>query len=183
VKKKKPGKRTKEPRRRGGAYADFMAQAYTMETEAAQRYIEFAEQMEVHNNPEVAQLFRKLAAIEELHAKQVLEEMGWPRMPEPVYALQWAGGEPPESAPVSEVHYRMTPWHALELALGNELRAEKFFSNLARSRATPAEVRKLAAEMAYEEAEHVRLIREWMKRVPRPDADWSRDPDPPYLGD
>jgi rubrerythrin len=183
VRKKNPGKRTKETRGRGGAYAEFMAQAYTMEREASERYTEFAEQMEVHNNPEVAQLFRKLAAIEELHAKQVLEEMGWPRMPEPVYALQWAGGEPPESAPVSEVHYRMTPWHALELALGNELRAEKFFNNLARSRATPAEVRKLAAEMAYEEAEHVRLIREWMKRVPRPDSDWNRDPDPPYLGD
>jgi rubrerythrin len=181
--KKKPGKRTKQPRRRGGAYADFMAQAYTMEIEAAQRYTEFAEQMEVHNNPEVAQLFRKLAAIEGLHAKQVLDEMGWPQMPEPVYALQWAGGEPPESAPVTEVHYRMTPWHALELALGNELRAEKFFNNLARSRATPAEVRKLAAEMAYEENEHVRLIREWMKRVPQPDADWSRDPDAPLLGD
>ena len=77
----------------------------------------------------------------------------------------------------------MTPWHALELALNNELRAEKFFNAIAKSGRTPAGVRKLAAEMAYEETEHVRLIREWMKRVPKPDADWSRDPDPPFLGD
>ena len=173
----------KKSRKVGGAYTDFMAQAYTMEIEASQRYSEFAEQMEVHNNQEVAQLFRKLAAIEGLHAKQILDEMGWPQMPEPVYALQWAGGEPPESAPVTEVHYLMQPWHALELALNNELRAEKFLSAIAKSARTPAEVRKLAAEMAGEETEHVRLIREWMKRVPKPDRDWSRDPDPPLLGD
>ena len=183
MKTKSSRKRVQAPRKRDGAYADFMAQAYTKDMEAAQRYTEFAEQMEVHNNPEVAQLFRKLAVIEGLHAKQVLDEMGWPQMPEPVYALQWAGGEPPESAPVTEVHYRMTPWHALELALNNELRAEMFFNAVAGSGRTPAGVRKLAAEMAYEETEPVRLIREWMKRVPKPDADWNRDPDPPFLGD
>ena len=174
--KKKPGKR-------GAAYTDFMAQAYTMEIEASQRYTEFADEMEVHNNPEVAQLFRKLAGIEGLHAKQILEEMGWPQMPEPVYALQWAGGEPPESAPVTELHYLMQPWHALELALRNEQRAEKFLAGIARSPKTPAEVKKLAAEMAGEEREHIQLIRDWMKRVPKPDRDWSRDPDPPFLGD
>ncbi|MCC6209598.1 MAG: ferritin family protein [Burkholderiales bacterium] len=178
-----PRKPVTEPRERSGAYADFMAQAYTMELEAVQRYTEFAEQMEVHNNPEVAQLFRKLATIEGLHAKQILEEMGWSQAPGPAHAQQWEGGEPPESAPMSEVHYRMTPWHALELALDNELRAEKFFAAIAKSSRTPAEVRKLAAEMADEEAEHVRLVREWMKRVPRPDPDWNRDPDPPFLGD
>jgi len=132
---------------------------------------------------EVAQLFRKLAAIEGLHAKQILDEMGWPQMPEPVYALQWAGGEPPESAPVTELHYLMQPWHALELALNNEKRAEKFLAGIAKSPRTPAEGRKLEAEMAAEETEHVRLIRAWMKRVPKPDRDWSRDPDPPHLGD
>lgn len=183
MRKAKPRKRAKSPRARRGAYADFMAQAYTMEIEASQRYTEFADQMEVHNNPEVAQLFRKLAGIEGLHAKQILDEMGWPQMPEPVYALQWAGEEPPESAPVTELHYLMQPWHALELALRNEQRAEKFLAGIARSAKTPAVVRKLAAEMAGEEREHIRLIREWMTRVPKPDRDWNRDPDPPFLGD
>ena len=180
---KEPRQRMKGPRQRGGAYAEFMAQAYTMEIEASQRYTEFADQMEVHNNPEVAQLFRKLASIEGLHAKQILDEMGWPQMPEPTYALQWAGEEPPESAPVTEVHYLMQPWHALELALSNEQRAEKFLAGIARAAKTPAVVKKLAAEMAAEESEHIRLIRDWMKRVPKPDRDWSRDPDPPHLDD
>ena len=51
-------------------YADFMARAYTMELEAVERYAQFAEQMDVHNNREVAELFRKLSAIEALHAKR-----------------------------------------------------------------------------------------------------------------
>ena len=173
--KKKPGRRTAG----GQAYADFMARAYAMEIDAAERYAEFADQMEVHNNLEVAQLFRKLSGIEGLHARQIMQKLGWPQMPEPVYAMQWESAEPPETAPVTALHYRMQPYHALEIALGNEKRAEKFLAGIARSPRTPAEVKKLAAEMAAEEREHIRLIRDWMKRVPKADPDWSRDQDPP----
>jgi rubrerythrin len=176
------------PRRRKAAApsracAEFMSQAYAMEVDAAQRYTDFADQMEVHNNPEVAGLFRKLAEIEGKHAKSILAEMGWPAMPEPVYALQWATPEPPETAPVTELHYRMQPWHALEVALRAERRAVAFFEGIAQGAGTPPEVKKLAAEMAGEEREHVRLIEQWMLRVPRPEPDWSRDPDPPVYSD
>ena len=44
-------------------YADFMAQAYSMELEATERYAQFAEQLDTHNNREVAELFRKLSKI------------------------------------------------------------------------------------------------------------------------
>ena len=37
--------------------------------------------------------------------------------------------------------------------------------------------------MAEEEREHVRLIRDWMKRVPKPEPGWDRDPDPPVYSD
>ncbi|MDW8469811.1 MAG: ferritin family protein [Burkholderiales bacterium] len=179
-------RKAKPAARRGAASKaseEFMARAYAMEIDAAERYGEFADQMEVHNNPEVATLFRQLAEIEGRHAKQILEEMNWPQMPPPVYALEWRTPEPPETAPVTELHYRMRPWHALALALRNEERAERFFVGVARSPKTPREVRKLAAAMAEEEREHMRLIREWMARVPQPDPDWSRDPDPPALAD
>jgi rubrerythrin len=171
------------PRARSRALEDFMARAYAMERDAAERYAEFADQMEVHNNQEVAELFRRLAEIEGRHAKRILEEMRWPQMPEPVYAFAWQTPEPPETAPVTELHYRMQPWHALALALRNEERAERFLESIARSSTNPREVRRLAAAMAEEEREHQRLIREWMERVPRPAPDWSRDPDPPVLGD
>lgn len=192
--KKSPGRKAAKPaaakrtaaRRKAPpsqSYADFMAQAYAMELDAAERYAEFADQMEVHNNPDVASLFRKLAEIEGLHARQILEEMGWPSMPSPVYALQWDTGEPPETAPADALHYRMRPWHALQLALDNERRAEAFLTGIAKARRTPAEVRKLALEMAADEREHQRLIREWMARVPKPEAGWERDPDPPSFSD
>ena len=54
-----------------------MTQALAMETEAAQRYAEFADAMEMHNNREVAALFRKMADIEGRHAQQIMAEMGW----------------------------------------------------------------------------------------------------------
>lgn len=154
-----------------------------MELDAAERYAEFADQMEAHNNVEVAQLFRKLSKIEALHADQILREMGWSTAPEPVQPSPWSDPEPPETAPVTELHYLMQPYHALELALRNEARAEKFFKRIARAKNTPPEVGELARGMAKEEGEHKRLIRAWMKRVPRPDPEWDRDPDPPFLGD
>ena len=40
-------------------------------------------------------------------------------------------------------------------------------------------MRDAAREMAADEAGHVSLIQEWMKRVPRPAAGWDEDPDPP----
>jgi rubrerythrin len=76
----------------------------------------------------------------------------------------------------------MRPYHALQVALACEKRAQKFFAGLARN-ATHAAVRKAAREMAAEETEHVRLIEDWLKRTPPPDKDWERDPDPPAQSD
>jgi rubrerythrin len=45
-----------------------MARAYAMELEATERHAQFAEQLDTHNNREVAQMFRKLAAVEALPA-------------------------------------------------------------------------------------------------------------------
>jgi hypothetical protein len=92
--------------------------------------------------------------------------------------VRWEGFEAPETTPIDEVHYLMQPYHALELALANEQRAERFFARLARA-ATTASVRKAARELQQEEREHVELVRAWMKKVPKPDADWANDPDPP----
>lgn len=164
------------------AYADFMSRAYTMELEATERYAQFAEQLETHNNREVAQLFRKLSGIEALHAKRILSEMGWPSVPALPPAYAWEGVESPETAPFDSLHYLMQPYHALEIALRCELRAQKYFDAIAAGQA-PARVRNAAAEMAAEEREHVRLIRDWLRRVPRPDPGWDNDPDPPQISE
>ncbi len=197
------GKRTKTSARKGGGRrtvrvqdrkkpvtkpistnrADFLARAWIMEVEAAERYAMFADAMDEHNNREVAELFRKLARIEQLHADQLLEEDLSRRPPVlPSGGIRWDGGEAPETAAPGELHYRMQPYHALQIALACEKRANKFFADFASS-ATDAKVRSTAREMAAEEAGHARLIEDWLKRTPPPDKDWEHDPDPPVVSD
>jgi len=158
-----------------------MAQALAMENEAAQRYADLADAMETHNNRDVAELFRKMAAIERRHAAQIMAEMGW-NEPPPLAKITWEDFEGPETAPPDEVHYLMQPYHALEIALANEKRAERFFARLVRA-ATVVSVRKAARELLSEEREHVALVAAWLKKVPRPKKDWSHDPDPPSFTD
>jgi rubrerythrin len=161
---------------------DFMSRAYAMELEATERYAQFAEQLDTHNNREVAQLFRKLAQIEGLHAKRILEEMHWPSVPAMPPAFAWDGTEAPETAPFDALHYLMQPWHALEIALRCELQAVQYFDGIAAA-AVPERVRAAAKEMAEEEREHVALIKDWMKKVPQPAAGWDEDPDPPRMSE
>jgi len=161
---------------------EFMVYALAIEREAVDRYTEFADTMETHNNLEVAKMFRTMAGYEAKHAEQIKAEMGWTRDPELPGGLNWPGYESPEAVPIDEVHYLMQPWHALQLALAAEQRAEAFFKELARV-ATDPSVRKAALEMREEEAEHVELVKKWMEKVPKPDQDWSHDPDPPRYSD
>jgi len=162
---------------------EFMTLALAMETEAAERYAEFADAMEMHNNLEVAALFRKMADIEGKHATQIMAEMGWKEPPAmPPGRATWEGFEAPETAPGDEVHYLMQPYHALQLALQSEERAALFFARLARA-ATVGTVRKAALELETEEREHVELVKAWLAKVPKPDLDWAVDPDPPSYTD
>jgi rubrerythrin len=162
---------------------EFMAQALLMEQDAAERYTEFADTLEQHNNHEVAALFRTMAEHEGKHARRIMAEMGWREAPPlPAHAQNWPGRESPEAAPFDEVHYLMQPWHALQLALTAERRAEAFFAVLARLTTNEA-VRSAALEMRAEEAHHVALVQAWIDKTPKPDADWAVDPDPPRYTD
>ncbi len=133
-----------------------MAQAWQMEIEAAQRYTDFADAMEMHNNVEVAAMFRTMASYESKHADDIMATMGWSESP-PLTPRSgtWPDYEAPETTPGDEVHYLMQPLHALQLALAAEQRAERFFAELARV-ATVAAVRAAALELQAEEKEHVR---------------------------
>jgi rubrerythrin len=161
----------------------FMAQALAMEREAVDRYTEFADAMETHNNQEVATLFRTMAGYEAKHAEQIMAEMGWSEPPPAVpHSLYPPGQDAPEAMPIDEVHYLMQPWHALQLALAAEKRAQAFFAVLARI-ANTEPVRRAALELQAEEAEHVALVQAWLAKVPAPDHDWANDPDPPRYTD
>ena len=158
-------------------YEELMGQALEMEREAVARYEELADMMEVHNNTEVAALFRRMAEVEGHHVTQILAEMGWAEETVvPRHPGVWTP-EAPETVPLEEMHYLMHPWHALQLALAAEERAVAFFDSLARTTDIDS-IRSAALEMREEEVEHVALVKQWMEKVGKPDADWAVDPDP-----
>lgn len=159
--------------------AELLAHSHALESEAAERYEELANQMDHHNNPELAELFRKMAAIEAKHIAKVdemAEEVELPRMA--AWDYRWLDPEGPETTPIGRAHYRMTPHHALLLMLQNEERAVAFFANVAQ-RTNDAQVRAMAAELAEEEREHVALLKDWIVRYPEPSDGWEEDLDEP----
>ena len=166
-----------------GTLDELMALAWQMEVEAAERYTELADAMETHNNVDVAALFRRLATIEDIHARKISADMKWKSAPVvPPQPVLWEGVEAPETTPMDEVHYLMQPYQALELALAAERRAVAFFERLAAIATDPA-VRDAAREMVEDEREHVTLVEAWLRKVPKPDAGWAEDPDPPRYTD
>lgn len=185
---KAPAARKPAPRAKAGAgapasIATLMTYALWLELDAVERYRELADAMEMHNNRDVSELFRKMAAIEGKHADKIMKQMAWTKVPPlPPGPSPWPGFESPETVAHEEVHYLMQPWHALSLALKGEERAHRFFARLAGEATAPA-VKRAATEMADEEREHVELVRAWMAKVPRPDDDWREDPDPPRYTD
>lgn len=157
---------------------ELMAHAYAIEAEAEARYLELADQMEVHNNAEVAALFRKLAGYEGQHAEHVLAQAPDVELPELApWEFRWLTRESPELVDLLEIHYLMTPQQALMLALASEEAAFRFFDKLAKSAAN-RDVRDMAASFAEEEAEHIEMVRKLLERYRPPRPDWDEDLDP-----
>lgn len=162
---------------------EFLAHARALENESVDRYDELADVMEVHNNLEVARLFRKLSEYGRKHAAEVehcAENMTLPHI-DP-WDFRWVGDEGPESGDYAEVHYLMKPAHALQIAMRNETRGRDYYQLIADQSPNP-EVRKLAQEFADEETEHVAMLQEWIDRTATPPEQWDEDPDPPHSPD
>jgi rubrerythrin len=157
----------------------FLAYSLQIENDAVERYTTFAEQMEVTNNPEVAELFREMARLEGIHAREIEAQIGSQALPDGAsWEFEWPHGDAPESVDFSDTHYLMTPYQALTLVLEAEQRAVAFFETVERD-SNDEKVRELAAEFAGEERGHVELVRRWRDRYPPPEEDWDHDPDPP----
>ncbi|MDO8605706.1 MAG: ferritin family protein [Phaeospirillum sp.] len=157
--------------------AIFLAHALAMEQEAADRYDELADTMEVHNNQDVAELFRQMAKFSRLHGASVAQRASPHELPRlKSWQYRWNTPEPPEVGEPEGSHYMMTPYHALIFALENEKRGHQFYATEA-SGSDDNAVREMAAEMAEEEAEHVAELESWISRTPKPPADWADDDD------
>lgn len=159
----------------------FLAYSVALEEEAAERHDELADMMEVHNNPEVAATFRKLAHYSRLHAQEIRDRAEGSRLPKIApWDFGWDTPEGPETAEVGAVDYRMNTARALQIAMANERRAHDFYAAI--SVGSPdAEVRDLAAEFAEEEQGHLALLQKWLAKVPESPDDLAFDPDPPHM--
>jgi rubrerythrin len=163
---------------------ELLAYALALEQEATERYAELAELMATHNNRDVAESFRKMARIEQLHVNTIRERIEHNRLTDlPTAHFRWVGlTGGPESTDPADLHYLMTPRQALSLALLNEQRAHVYYDRIANQARDP-EVKELASELAEEEKEHVAMVEAWLKRFPETEDDWDHDDDPPILQD
>lgn len=158
----------------------FLAYSVALEEEAADRHEELADMMEVHNNPDVAETFRKLARYSRLHAQEIRDHSRGHSLPVIApWDFGWDTMEGPETADIGEVNYLMNRAHALKVAMGNEKRAHDFYHGISRNSSDP-DVRALAAEFAEEEKEHLELLEKWVAGIPESDEETVFDPDPAH---
>lgn len=160
---------------------EFLAHALELEVESAQRYRDLADAMQVHNNPEVAELFNRLAGYGDDHAAEVEQRAVGLELPYiPPWDFKWSCPEAPEAPCLQDAHYQMTTCQALELALHNEVRGRDFYYQVASGSNDPA-VCEAAAEMAAEEEEHVAMLRQWIERQSCIHQPVQPDLDPPNI--
>jgi len=158
---------------------ELLALAYQIEADAVQRYIDLAEQMEVHNNQDLLKVFRDLARAEGIHAEEIRKMAGDTDLAAVAKRLgRWQKGGSPEEVDLGAAHYLMTPWHALQLALIGEKRALEFFTSVVDTTKDP-KIKEMAGEFVEEEAEHVNLVYRLLRKYPKPSDNWSEDDDSP----
>jgi len=157
----------------------LLTHAQIIEREAVERYQSLADQMEMANNPRVAKLFASMAVIEQKHVTH-LEKLaeGHELLALALEDQKWPDLEAPETVPIGKGHYRMTEYHALQLALECEERAKAFYEGIAQA-TTNDEVRKMANHFVEDEAYHVQLVNNWLARYPEPPPGWDADLDEP----
>ena len=152
---------------------EFYAHALALEREAAERYREFAAQMDEIGNVEAAAMFARLAVFEGEHVRDLESRtvnMVLPELEPGAYA--WLGASAPESAARDWVYGLMSERDALVIALRCEKRAQAFFEKVAETAISP-EVRLLAVEMMNEETAHVAWVERQLERMPGSRHPWD----------
>ena len=160
---------------------EFLAHAVALEQEAADRYLELADMMEAHRNDPVSAVFRSMTQYSQMHRDSIRLRIGSIVLPQ-LKSWEYRWRSPPEMGGEEGFDYMIEPYNALRYARENELRAMQYYRSVAKE-STDAEVQRLAAEFASEEAEHVAALDQWIAQIPRPSMTWQDDPEslPPVV--
>lgn len=155
----------------------FLAHAIALEHEAAERYLELADMMEAHRNDPVSELFRDMVRYSRMHRDSIIERAQGVTLPK-LGSWQYRWRHPPEAGGEEGFDPALNVHQALRYALDNEMRGLNYYASVGEN-TSDDEVRRLAAEFAAEETEHVQALEDWLARTPRPASPWAQDPDRP----
>jgi rubrerythrin len=158
---------------------ELLAHALAMETEAAERYGELADQMETHRKAAVAVIFRRLEIAERKHLVYLAERCKGMALPH--YApwdFKWRSNESPEAIDTGRVHYQLSVRDAIVLALEHERKATLFYDDIADT-AQATDVIGLARQFADEEREHADWLETCLAECGSDESKTAEDPDPP----
>lgn len=153
--------------------------AVLIEEEARDRYTEFADSLQMHNTPEAAAFFRKMARVEELHRAALLKQRV-ERFGDTPSAFSLDQIFDIEAAEFDEARMSMSVRQALEVAMRGEIKAHDFFDRVAKLVQDP-DARALFEELREEELEHQRYVAAELARLP-PDEEpvdprvWEDEP-------
>jgi ferredoxin/rubrerythrin len=142
----------------------FLGYAVKVEDDAAIHFDELGAMMDRCGNPEVAKLFRQLAAFSRLHlgeAKQRASALDADVVIPPDYV--WPAHATPERTEVWAADASLSRLDGLKAALQGERRGLEFYSAVAATTKSP-EVEAMAREFVKEEAEHVKILEAWITR-------------------
>lgn len=141
---------------------ELLSVAIVMERAAASRYAELARRMAERELDELADLFTRLGRLERDHARFLERRLAGQPLPVEAGAAGTESIDLDESEP-------LTPHGVLLAALRSEERAKAHYERIAGAAEEPA-VRRLAAEMAADEAEHIDRIAAALALHPGPAA-------------
>ncbi|MDF1529524.1 MAG: hypothetical protein P1R74_10385, partial [Sedimenticola sp.] len=141
----------------------------------------FADQMDVVNNPEAANIFRWLSNKQNSRTQVVQKLSEGLELPHiSPWDYDWDDAINTEVPGHSSAHYMMTPYHTLSLAIDVEQSAANLFSEIERTAQSP-ETKKLARGFAREANEFCDYLKVKRSEHPMPEAGWDEDHDPPLL--
>ena len=143
---------------------DALDIAILVEVEALERYELFTNQLG-HRYPEdAASVFRMMAINEKKHADELSEKRKSLFGDTPVVVNKDSLFDV-EAPDISSIQWNMSPFKAFQLVLSSEKKAYDFYKE-ALSYVNNSEVKALFSELRDEEAEHVRMIKEFIDKLP-----------------
>ncbi|OMH35331.1 hypothetical protein [Motiliproteus sp. MSK22-1] len=164
-----------------------------IKTELAECYLELAEQLEHCNNPEAAQTFLQLSEKYQQHIQRLstISATSDAQHTTAGATVLCTNRASPTDDLYAEVHYLMTPYHVIKLALETEQQTQLEWQNQA-DKEIPSDAEAtnnnrqqgmLLQQIVQEQKEYLQMLKQWLSKLPCPETHWDEDPDPPNLDD